>query len=175
LPSLSVDQHSAIAVPFVKGPVINAYNARAAWGMARARSHAPQYRIRADLARPLARQPGASLTPEREANADQGPYHPHRPPCPGGDDRRQAFGEDGPGTRGIGTKKFPHTQPHAYAGGRPWEVGERPLIAAVTTLGGPVAERTIRDRLRGGHQEGDLRRGRIDMPRLQAKRGGIGE
>jgi len=85
---------------------------------------------------------------------------------------RQAFGADA--AAAIAAKPFAHVELEAHPILGPGQIGEGALIVTMDAPRWRGAERTGRAGLGRLHGEGDLCRGVIDMPRLEAQQRSIG-
>ena len=111
--------------------------------------------------------------PQRHAEGDQALGEPQRAPGPGGGHGGQPFGEDAASAVAIAAKPLADAQLEAHAIRRPGQVGQGALVVTVDAPRWGGAQRTGRGGLRRAHAQGDLRRGVIDLTRLEAQRGRI--
>jgi hypothetical protein len=88
--------------------------------------------------------------------------------------RRPPFGKDAATAVAIAAPPLAHAQLEAHAVRRPGQISQRALVVTMETPRRDSAERTGHAGLRRAHAQGDLRRGVIDMTRLEAQRGGTG-
>ena len=99
---------------------------------------------------------------------DEALGEPQRAPGPGGRHRRQPFREDAARTVAIAAKPLADPELEAHARLRPGQVRQgAPIVTMDATCWGG-AQRTGRVGLRRLHAQGDLRRGVIDVTRLEA-------
>jgi len=100
---------------------------------------------------------------------------PQGTPGPGGGHRRQPFGEDAAVAAAIAAKPLADAELKAHAVMRPREVGQGAPIVTMDAPRWGSAQRTGCTGLRGADTQGDLRRGVIDLTRLEAQCGRIGQ
>ena len=114
------------------------------------------------------------LPTQRHAERDEALSEPQGAPGPGGRDGGQPFGEDTTRTGAVTAKPFADTQLEAHTILRPGQVRQGAPIVTMDAPGWGGAQRTGCAGLRRLHAQGDLRRGVIDLARLEAQHGRVG-
>ena len=111
---------------------------------------------------------------QRDAESEEALSQPEGAPGPGRSDSGQPFGEDAAWAVAIAAEPFAYAELQAHMILRPGQISQGAFVPAVDMLGRRIAQRTGDGGLRRAHPQGDLRRGVIDMTRLEAQPRGIG-
>jgi len=117
---------------------------------------------------PLVAQTHTGLAPQRHAEGDEALGQPQRAARPGGGDGRQAFREDAAAAAAIAAKPFADPQLEAHPILRPGQVRQGAPIVTMDAPRWSGAERTGRADLGRLHAQGDLRRGGVNVTRVEA-------
>ena len=124
---------------------------------------------------PLLAEVHPGCTPEGHAEGHEALGEPQGAPGPGGRDGGQPFGEDAAVTGAIAAKPLADTELEAHTILRPGQVRQGAPIVTMDASGWGGAQRTGGVGLRRLHAQGNLRGRLIDLTRLEAQRGGIGQ
>ena len=117
---------------------------------------------------PLEAETHTGLASQGDAEGDQVLGEPQRPSCPRSGDGRQPLRKDTTATSAIAAKPLADTklEPHAIRG--PRQIGEGTEILAVDTPSWRGTQRAGNTGLRRAYLEGDLRRGGVNVARVEA-------
>ena len=173
LPALQVHQDRAIGVPFPQGEIVYPEHPGCGCGSGSFRSRRRRvFRLTTRSHWWPSCTPAVPPGPRRGRPSD-GPAAG----CagPGGGHRRQPFGEDAAVAAAIAAKPLADAELKAHAVMRPREVGQGAPIVTMDAPRWGSAQRTGCTGLRGADMQGDLRRGVIDLTRLEAQCGRIGQ
>jgi hypothetical protein len=173
LVALQIDQDRPIRLAFPQGEIVHPKDG----GCGKRRNRQPpeqtQQGVPAHHQAPLVADVHASLATQRQGNGHETLGEPQRAPRPGGGHGGQAFGEDPATAVTIAAEPLADAQLETHAVLRPRQIGQGPFVTAVDTPRRCGAQRTGHAGLRRAYPQGDLRRGVIDMTRLEAQCGRI--
>ena len=113
-------------------------------------------------------------TPEGHAEGHEALGQPQGAPGPGGRDGGQPFGKDAAVTGAIAAKPLADAELEAHPILRPGQVRQGAPIVTMDASCWGGAQRTGGVGLCRLHAQGDLRRGGVDVTRLEAQPRGIG-
>jgi len=173
LPALQVHQDRAIGVPFAQGEIVHPQHPGCGQSRKRQLPEQAQQGVPAHRQGKLLAEVHPRLATQGEPHSNQTLGQPQRAPRPGGGDRGQPFSEDATAAVTIAAKPLAHAQLEAHAIRRPGQIRQGAFVVTVDMLRGGGAQRTQRRGLGREHAKGELRRGGIDLTRLEAQRGGI--
>jgi hypothetical protein len=164
-----------LRVAFPQRPIIHTQNAGRGKVRLRLTAQQAQQRVPADPQAPRVAEAYPRCPAQRHAEGHQALGVAQRAARPGGSDGRQPFGEDATAAATIGAKPFANAQLERHPILRPGQVCQGAPVVTMDTPRWSGAERTGRADLGRLHAQGDLRRGVIDLTRLEAQRGRIGQ
>ena len=173
LAALQINEHGARGLAFPQGKIIHTEHSGGGAGRDGLPAKQAQQGVAAQHHVPRVAELHPSLPPKRPAEGDEALHEPQRAPRPGGSHRGQPFGEDTTLTGAIAAQPLADAplQGHPILG--PGQVRQGAPIVTMDASGWGGAQRTGCVGLRRLHAQGDLRRGIVDVPRLEAQRGGI--
>ena len=138
LVALQVDQHRAVAVAPLPGPLVDPQHPRRRAGGGHHLAQHAEQGVGADRQPQAVRQPGARLAAEGRGHLEQQGGGGRRPPGGAGQGRPEGLRERPPRAGGGGAAEPTHGQGHAGRGGPPGDV-QRPAGVAVVHLSGDGA------------------------------------
>jgi len=173
LAALQIDQDGAIGVPFAQGEVVHTQHGGCGERRRGLLAQSAEQGVAAHHHVPRVAELHPSLPPKRPADGEQALREPQGAPRPGGRDGGQPFGEDAAWAGAIAAKPLAHTQLEAHPILRPGQVRQGAPIVTMDAPRRGGAQRTGGAGLRRLHAQGHLRRGVVDVTRLEAQHGRI--
>ena len=134
-----------------------------------------QQRVPAHREAPALAEADASLATQGEAHGDKALGEPQRAPRPGRRHDGQPCRADAATAVARAAKPLADAALEAHVVLRPRQIGQGPCVTAVDTPRRESAEGTWDTGLRRVHAQGALRRSGLDVTRVEAPRGRIGE
>src|SRR6266446_2188525 len=175
LAALQVDEDRAVGVAFAQRPVIHAQHPGRRGVRLRLPTEQAQERVPADSQVPRVAEAYPGFPAQRHAERDEALGQPQGAARPGSRDGGQAFGEDAARTGTFVAQPCADPQLEGHPILRPGQVCQGAPVVTMDTPRWSGTERTGRTDLGRLHAQGDLRRGVIDLTRLEAQRGRIGQ